>query len=52
MQLRLQDGKAILLQEQKGRPQPDELKSRLERLLKEAEELRREIERTRPSGTP
>jgi beta-lactamase regulating signal transducer with metallopeptidase domain len=50
------DGKVILfLNDHKAptkKPNPEDLKARLDRLLKEVEELRREVERSNPSSPP
>jgi beta-lactamase regulating signal transducer with metallopeptidase domain len=47
--LRIQDGKIIAVPGKKEKPnQPSDLKARLDRLLREVEALRREVERTAP----
>jgi len=49
LELQIDGGKIIgLIRKKDSRPQLDELRSRLDRLLREAEELRRDIQRAYP----
>jgi beta-lactamase regulating signal transducer with metallopeptidase domain len=48
-QLRLGDGKAIVVTSGKKQSSPEELKTRVERLQRELEELRRELQSRQPS---
>ncbi len=53
MVLRVRDGKIVAVSPaKKDPPRPEELKSRIERLLREVEELRREIQRTPELKSP
>lgn len=53
MELQIQDGKAIVWgKKQESRLSPEEMKNRLDRLLREIEELRREIHRVPPTNAP